>query len=245
MVVQEAVDSYQALALLKKSTFHFAILDLMMPGMDGFELARQIKANPAHEAMRLILLTSFSERGHSLTAQQAGIDAYLAKPLVRKSQLLACLNQTIAISAVHIPAADPGEIRASEQGVLYSGRILIAEDNAINQRVAVRQLEKLGYRADVAANGLEVLEALVRIPYDLIFMDCQMPEMDGYEATAAIRALPNSTAKIAIIALTANVMAGERERCIAAGMDDYLSKPIRAVNLADMLNRHLPKKNRL
>ncbi len=245
MVVQEAVDGYQALALLKKSAFHFAILDLMMPGMDGFELARQIRATPTHEAMRLILLTSFSERGHSLTAKQAGVDAYLAKPLVRQSQLLACLKQVIAIpTAVHTTAVDSSEIRVSKQEGSYSVRILIAEDNAINQRVAVRQLEKLGYRADVAANGLEVLEALARIPYDVIFMDCQMPEMDGYEATAAIRALPNGTAKIVIIALTANVMAGERERCIAAGMDDYLSKPIRAVNLADMLKRYLPKKPR-
>jgi CheY-like chemotaxis protein len=178
--------------------------------------------------------------------QQAGIAAYLTKP-VRQSQLFDCLMLVMGTSrqTVGSPSQTTRPLidcyRLAQVKAEAQPRILVAEDNPINQKLAVRLLEKLGYRADVANNGHEVVEALGRIPYAAVLMDCQMPQMDGYEATAAIRQRESSSRHIPIIAMTANAMQGDRERGLAAGMDDYLTKPVGAEALAAVLRRWIPQ----
>ncbi len=230
--------------------YHIAILEQQMPTMDGEELARAVKTDAKLKDTALVLLTSIAVRGDAARMKEAGFSACLTKP-ARASQLLNALitvwgNQKLAPSAefvVHHPAAKghtsifPGE---SAQPV-FCARVLIVEDNAVNQMVAARLLEKLGCRVDVAANGREAVEMVGLLPYDAIFMDCQMPEMDGFEATQEIRRREGSSFHHPIIAMTANAMLGDRERCLDAGMDDYVSKPIRKADLTETLERHLPK----
>ena len=213
----EAESGKSALALLRSAAesgeaFDLAVLDLMMPGMDGFELASAIKNDPAIAATRLVMLTSYGERGGYAAAQQLGIAAYLAKP-IRQATLFECLANVVrtpdAMKTLERSAIAP-KPAASEVKPASNKLILIAEDNAVNQKVAIRQLRKLGYRADAVANGREVLEALARIPYDLVLMDCQMPEMDGYEATAAIRRHEPAPQRTPVIAMTAHALEGDR-----------------------------------
>ena len=235
--------------------YDLVILDMQMPGMDGLELARAIKAERELAALPLVLLTSLGFRGQAGEARQVGIAAYLTKPL-RQSQLYDCLATVMAGSAegpgAPAPAAAPLVTRHSleEARARARTRILVVEDNAVNQTLAVRLLEKRSLRADVAANGLEALQALARLPYDLVLMDCQMPEMDGFEATREIRRREAAGGEIRrregqagrtpIIAMTANAMRGDRERCLAAGMDEYLPKPVAAEALDRVLARWLP-----
>jgi CheY-like chemotaxis protein len=226
--------------------YDLAVLDLMMPGMDGFETARTIKADQSITETLVIMLTSFGERGHGATAREAGVAAYLTKP-VRQSQLFDCLANVVSAAASspgpQVESLQPGTKLLTKhvlaEAKLTSQRlILVAEDNIVNQKVATRQLKKLGYHAEVVGNGREVIEALSRVAYDLVLMDCQMPEMDGYEATAEIRRREEGSAKrTVIIAMTAHALEGEREKCIALGMDDYLSKPVKVDELAAMLER--------
>ncbi len=241
----EAESGEKALALLRSAVetgeaYDLAILDLMMPEMDGFELAHAIKSDPAIAATSLVMLTSYGERGGSDTAQQLGIAAYLAKP-IRQAALFECLASVVrtphAAKAVEqVAAVTPKVIEVKP---VSNKLILIAEDNVVNQKVAIRQLRKLGYRADAVANGREVLEALARIPYDLVLMDCQMPEMDGYEATAAIRRHEPGLQRTPVIAMTAHALEGDRAKCIAAGMDDYVSKPVNPEELQRVIERYL------
>jgi signal transduction histidine kinase/CheY-like chemotaxis protein len=248
MLHEEADSGPRALEALRAAAargtvFDLAILDLMMPGMDGFELARAIKSDPAIAGVRLVLLTSFGQREDVAAAREIGVAAYLTKP-VRQSQLYDCLSTVIghasATSAEHdAPSAASTRQTPKETKKMSHKLILLAEDNIVNQKVAARQLQKLGYRADLVANGLEALEALGRIPYDLVLMDCQMPEMDGYEATAEIRRREGGARHTPIVAMTANALEGDRERCIAAGMDDYVSKPVKPEELGEVLGRLL------
>ena len=252
-----ASDGYQALALLKDAAareepFDLAILDLQMPRMDGLELGRTITADPVLAGTRLVLLTSMGIRGQAEKAKQAGISAYLNKP-VHRSHLYDCLSMIVDLPAKS--AMDPLEAGAAsrpadvlvtrhvlkEAAVAARARILVAEDNIVNQKVAVCQLEKLGYRADIVANGVEAVDAVSRVSYALVLMDCQMPEMDGLEATALIRKREGEQAsrRLPIIAMTANAMRGDREKCLAAGMDDYLAKPAKLEQLEAALARWL------
>jgi signal transduction histidine kinase/CheY-like chemotaxis protein len=230
--------------------YQIAILEQQMPSMDGEELARTIKADAKLKNTALVLLGSIGIRGNDARMKEAGFSAYLSKP-ARASQLLNALitvwrNQKRAALAefvTHHPVAEgrtsifPGETAQP----IFCARVLIVEDNAVNQMVAARLLEKLGCRVDVAANGREAVEMVGLLPYDAIFMDCQMPEMDGFEATQEIRRREGSSAHRPIIAMTANAMRGDRERCLEVGMDDYVSKPIRQADLTEALERHLPK----
>jgi len=213
--------------------------------MDGLELSRRIRADRRLGALRLVMLTSIGIRGHAGESWKAGVAGYLTKP-VRQSHLYDCLAtvmssaQDTSREAAHGAFARPAALvtrhTLKESKARRRRRILVADDNETNQLVAVRMLQSLGFHVDVAANGLEAVEAVHRIPYDAVLMDCQMPEMDGYAATRAIReAQPATGRKIPIIAMTAHAMQGDREKCLAAGMDDYLSKPVRTEDLRVVL----------
>src|ERR1700730_13849870 len=245
MIPSEAEDGNRALELLRAAAQHepydIVLMDMDMPGIDGFDLARTIKGDPSIAAVPLVLMTSFGHRGDDRLAREIGIAAYLTKP-VRESQLFDCLVTVLDRSGVmstQSNAATPAKLvtryALKERGTMARKLILVVEDNIVNQLVAARQLENMGYRTDVVANGLEAVEALTRIPYDLVLMDCQMPEMDGYEATAAIRLREGQSKHTPIIAMTANAMEGEREKCLAAGMNDYVSKPVKSEALHAML----------
>jgi CheY-like chemotaxis protein len=218
--------------------YALAILDYHMPGMDGLALARAIKTEPASAAVRLILLTSFAYRGHSNEAQRHGFEAYLLKP-IRQSQLYDCLVTVMSTPAEGVSTALITHHTLAGTQAQLRVKVLLVEDNVVNQKVTVRLLEKLACRVDVVANGYEAIEASSRIAYDCILMDCQMPEMDGYEATAAIRQREQHTGRhTPIIAMTANAMQGDRERCLAAGMDDYVSKPVQPEALVTILQHY-------
>ena len=212
------------------------------PHVDGFELARSIKSDPRIASVRLVMLTSLGQRGDGAKARDAGIAAYLTKP-VKQSQLFDCLTtvlNTTPMSDEFRTASDLVTRHILQETKQMSDKlILLAEDNVVNQKVAVRQLQKLGYRADAVANGREAIEALSRIPYDLVFMDCQMPEMDGYEAASEIRRTEVGPKRTPIVAMTAHAMDGDREKCIDAGMDDYITKPVKVEELNRVLSAFL------
>ncbi len=171
--------------------------------------------------------------------QAAGIDGWVAKP-VKPKQLCEALLHVLAHEAISPKASSTIAAPAKPEPHSTGGlRVLLAEDNVVNQKVAVFMLQRLGCSADVAANGIEALEALTRRHYDVIFMDCQMPEMDGYEAARRIRNLDGDAAGIPIVAMTANAMQGDREECLRAGMDDYISKPVKIEDLEASLARVL------
>ncbi|MFY4729807.1 response regulator, partial [Nitrospira sp. BLG_2] len=211
-----------------------------------------IKTEKSISATRLVLLTSVGRRGDAKAAQSAGIAAYLTKP-IRQSLLYECLGLVLgSVNAVDSTPQTAAPIitrhSLSEAQIRSSPLVLVVEDNPVNQKVAANMIEKLGYRVNVAANGREAVESLARIPYALVFMDCQMPEMDGFEATRVIRKQEESLRQagsrpshLPIIAMTANAMREDRERCQAAGMDDFLSKPVTSKSLAAVLNHWLPQ----
>jgi len=252
MIPAEADSGDSALELLRSAAargepFDIAILDLIMPEMDGIDLARRVKSDASLASVPLVLLSSYGERGDEHTTLETEIAAYLQKP-VRQSQLYNCLAKIIGERngiemSVPKPLITADRLRAEtsrkENGQARSDvRILLAEDNTVNQKVALTQLKSLGYSADVAANGREAVEATGKNGYDIILMDCQMPEMDGFEAAREIRLRQKDAAhQSTIIAMTARALEGEREKCLAAGMDDYISKPVKVESLRQTIER--------
>ncbi|MDQ4128228.1 MAG: PAS domain S-box protein [Actinomycetota bacterium] len=241
----EAEDGFVALEELRAAAkadtpYDLAILDMQMPGMDGVQLARSIKADPTVSTTRLVLLTSIGRRGDSEGSRQTGIEAHLTKP-VRQSELYDTIATVMGTPSPAAPEEVPSVTPdgAHQESSPSSGsRLLLAEDNPVNQEVAAKMLKRLGYRVDVAHNGLEALEAFTRNRYAAILMDVQMPEMDGYEATAEIRRREGGAGRrTPIIAMTANAMQRDREKALATGMNDYLPKPVRGEELAKVLDR--------
>jgi PAS domain S-box-containing protein len=237
-----AASGSEALELLSERArqgqgFDLALLDMQMPGLDGLSLAQFIKGDRELAGIKLIVLSTLGRHLNENELEQAGVAACLVKP-IKQSRLFDCLATVVGSrepeKVAPVRPAAPSERRAQRL------RILLAEDNSINQKVALGQLQRLGYRAEVAGHGLAVLEALQRQEYDLILMDCQMPELDGYETTQRIRAAEGQQGggrRVRIVAMTAHAMKGDREKCLAAGMDDYISKPIRTEDLGRALEQ--------
>jgi signal transduction histidine kinase/DNA-binding response OmpR family regulator len=216
--------------------FDVGILDMHMPELDGVALARAVREHRTPVALPLILFTSLGRR--EVGAESAGFAVHLTKP-IKPSQLFDALASVLAGQPTRVEkrAAAARVELDPEMAERHPLRILLAEDNVVNQKLALRLLEQMGYRADVAANGLEAIAALERQPYDLVFMDVQMPEMDGFEASREINRRWPGERRPRIVAMTANAMQGDRELCLAAGMDDYMSKPIRVDELVTALER--------
>jgi CheY-like chemotaxis protein len=216
------------------------ICDVMMPHMDGFGFVERVRAKPELSSAKIILLTSAGHRGDAARAKELGIAAYLTKP-VRKSELLEVVSRLLDNSKqTPLSSLVTRFSIANAENAAISLRILVAEDNAVNQILVTRLLEKRGHSVKVVGNGLEALGALEQGTYDLVLMDMQMPEMDGFEATGEIRKREVRTGlHVPIVALTAHAMKGDRERCLEAGMDGYLSKPIRAQELYELLENYI------
>jgi two-component system sensor histidine kinase/response regulator len=251
MRLKSVAGGEQALAELSAALeagepYALVLTDLLMPGMDGFNLIERIRLRPELSTATIMMLTSAGNRGDGARCQGLGLAAYLMKP-IRQSELREAIARVLG--AREQEGAIPLLTRHSLQGARGHGavlRVLLAEDNQVNQRLAARLLEKRGHRVSIAANGREALEALEKESYDLVLMDLQMPEMDGFEATAAIREKERKSGKHqTVVALTAHAMKGDRERCLAAGMDGYLSKPIRPQELDDVLDAHMRRTNQV
>jgi PAS domain S-box-containing protein len=254
MLSRDAADGAEAIALLREAAvsgepFELALLDMLMPGMDGLELAHTIKGDLTISQTQLIMLTSLTQRTDCESLHRAGLASCLTKP-VKHSQLFDSLSRVMANASeifdrpqTGTQTMKPDQSRRTEASIVpqpvvrQGARVLLAEDNLVNQKVALRQLEKLGYSADAVGNGREVLDALDTSPYDIVLMDCQMPEMDGYEATAEIRRREGTSRHTPIIAMTAHALEGDRAKCLAAGMDDYISKPVKTADLCAALER--------
>jgi len=221
-------------------TFALLLIDSQMPEMDGFSLAEKIKQNPDFSKTTIVMLTSSGIRGDAARCRNLGISAYLTKPINQPELLDAIMLALgrIPKEKYKAPLITRHYIRESRQRL----RILLADDNIINKKVAVHLLEKQGHIVTAADNGKEVLSAYKKDNFNLIIMDVQMTKMDGFEATAAIRKKEKiSGFHIPIIAMTAHAMKGDRERCIEAGMDDYIAKPLKSEDLYKTIDRVLPE----
>jgi CheY-like chemotaxis protein len=245
LCVASAQEALDCLAAERRAArpLHAGIVDMHMPGMDGEELGRRIKADPASAGIPLLMLTSVAFRGDGKRLTDIGFAAYLTKP-VRSDHLRA------ALVALRAPSKNDAHAESSVRRLVTRHtlnedarrtRILLVEDNPANQKVALGLLARFGHAADLAFNGSEALEALARTPYDLVLMDCQMPVMDGYAATRAIRAGEGGILNpaVPIVAMTAHAMEGDREKVLAAGMDEYLSKPIDSHRMSEIISEIL------
>jgi CheY-like chemotaxis protein len=268
----EAQDGPEALhaldlALDENDPFRIVVIDMQMPGMDGETLGQLIQSDNRLADTKMMMLTSIGMRGDAKRFQEIGFSAYSTKP-IRHLELKAVLSLTLTERDKMEPQPIVTRHSAREMLNMFAGRkarILLAEDNFTNRLVALGILKKLGLQADAVTNGVEALNALQTLPYDLVLMDVQMPEMDGFEATRIIRnyelrirnqereesneeggdhssfTLHTSSFILPIIAMTAHTMKGDRERCLEAGMNDYISKPISPQAMAEMLKKWLPK----
>ncbi len=254
--VSEADSAEAALKALQaaydqKMPYDFALLDMQMPDIDGLTLGEQIKANPIFADLPLIMLTSTNQRDEVKQALKIGFAAYIVKP-VKASKLLDTImnvlgtqSETDSVVSYPLPklvSLQAETVETKDTTLAAQGpkiKILLAEDNLVNQKVALKQLKNLGYEADVAANGEEVLQLLEKVPYDLVLMDCQMPVMDGFQATGEILCRPESSFarghRPVIIAMTANALKEDQQRCMDVGMNDYMSKPVSKDKLAAKL----------
>jgi signal transduction histidine kinase/DNA-binding response OmpR family regulator len=259
--VNGAADAVKALhcAAAAGSPYRLALIDHMMPEVDGLTLGRQIASDRELEHTAMVMLSSAGQQS-AKRFHEAGFFAVMVKPVVRARQLLNVLQAAMnaaprAIGEGAAPAPSVAHATSThaesfmETTKILPRRVLLAEDNVVNAKLAVRLLERLGCRVDVACNGHEALKMAQSIPFDLVFMDCQMPEMDGFEATRAIRAWerasriePSPATRLPIVALTANAMQGDRERCLEAGMDDYITKPLARADLQRVLQNCCPNK---
>ena len=258
MIAEMASDGPQAWDLLRRAyddgrPFQLLLTDMMMPGMDGAELIRRVKADPGLASTRAILMTSIGRSAITDRLRESGLAHCLTKP-VKRALLAEIMARVLSEAPVEGVAAGPSPAAMPRKPV-HGARLLLVEDNPVNQKVTLRQLQKLGYRADAVGNGMEAVVVLRTIPYDLVLMDCQMPEMDGYEATRRVRAMEErrreqlarmepdrphpESRRVPVVAITAHAMPGDREKCLAAGMDDYITKPVRLEDLKDVLFRWL------
>jgi CheY-like chemotaxis protein len=251
MRAEEAASGEESLRLAAAARaagdpYRLICLDHMMPGMDGAETARRLRETGQGGEPGIILITSTDERGEIRRIAAAGCDVCLVKP-VREALLLDGVQRVLGSREAGVtppmwtrrpPPLAPAQ-RPGEAPPFAGRRVLLVEDNLVNQKVGAALLGKLGCRVDVASNGREALDMAAQLPYDLIFMDCQMPEMDGYEATGEIRKKEGAGRHTPIVALTAAARVEDRERCTQAGMDGYVSKPVRTEQLREMLDKYL------
>ena len=243
-LVEEADSGAAALEALQRARgegrpFEALLLDFQMPGMDGEETAKALFADRSNAGTKVLMLTSVVNRGDARRFEAIGCSAYLTKP-IRQSQLLDALAE--ALVDIDPKATKPGwsgiiTRHSLGERTVQAARVLLVEDNAVNQKVALRILERAGHRADAVGNGAEALQALASIPYDIVLMDVQMPVMDGFEATRRIRLGEAGASHIPVIAMTAHAMKGDREKCIESGMDDYVPKPIQPKELISVIDR--------
>jgi PAS domain S-box-containing protein len=234
--VEEAASGAEALTKMHQKDYAVVLVDMNMPEMDGLTLGRLVKQDQELAHVPLIMLTSSHLREEVKQAQEVGFAGHLVKP-VRASRLLDTIMNALAglVTATNPAAPNPTPVVPTS-----TLKVLLAEDNPVNQKVALKQLESLGFTADVAANGQEALEMILRFAYDVVLMDCQMPVLDGFDATRRLHELHREgqlRQRPIVVALTANAMKEDREKCLAAGMDDYLSKPVHKEDLRRMLNR--------
>jgi two-component system sensor histidine kinase/response regulator len=225
--------------------FGLILTDMHMPKINGFSLVENIRRRPELSTLTIMMLTSAGHRGDAARCEELGVAAYLLKP-IRQSELREAIARVLGAKDQKgaIPLITRYSLQYARDPATFL-RVLLAEDNAVNQRLTVRLLEKRGHRVVVAGNGREALAALEKECFDLVLMDVQMPEMDGLAATVAIREKEIGTGmRLPVVALTAHAMKGDRERCLAAGMDEYLSKPIRPPELDAILESYLARWSR-
>ena len=222
-----------------------ALVELDLPGASAADFCRAVKANPALGTIRLVAMAMLGRKGDAVEMSALGISGYLVKP-IRESQLQGCLRLVLGESG-ESTQVQPSPL-VTRHTVVESqknkARLLVVDDNATNRMVASKILEKLGYRAETVDSGLEAIKAIGMADYDLVFMDCQMPDLDGLHATRMIRegAAAGRNREVTIIAMTAHAMKGDRELCLSAGMNDYLSKPVRPADVSAMLERWLERR---